>query len=65
MQVKIHGNTYFGVEECRGSGNLNFNFNDHYALRHVSNDDFTFVRGVIKNAGPEYEKAYILVKVRK
>lgn len=64
-QVKIRGNNYYGVEECKGSGNLSFNFNDHYAFRHKGNDDFTFVNGVINNAGPEYEKAYILVKVRK
>ncbi len=63
-QVKIHGNNYYGIEECRGSGNLSFNFNDHYAFRHKGNDDFTFVNGVINNAGSEYEKAYILVKVR-
>jgi PKD repeat protein len=64
-QVNIHGNNYYGVEECKGSGNLDFNFNDHYAFRHKGNDDFTFVSGVIRNAGPEYEKAYILVKVSK
>ena len=63
-QVTIHGNNYYGVEECKGSGDLSFNFNDHYAFRHKGNDDFTMVNGVINNAGPEYEKAYILVKAR-
>jgi PKD repeat protein len=64
-QVTIHGNDYFGVEECKGSEKSSFSFNDHYAFQHKDNDNFTVVNGVITGAGPEYEKAYILIKVRK
>ena len=65
MQVMIHGNGYYGVEECEGSGELNFRFDDHYAFRHKENDKISIVNGVLSNAGPEYEKAYILIKIRR
>ena len=65
MQVTIRGNSYYGVEECQGSRELSFHFNDHYAFRHKENDKLSIVNGVLSNAGPEYEKAYILIKIRR